>query len=50
MVNLGQEVNQSNSSQMVILDNTPPSIFALGEVRREMKKMDIGIQQIERYL
>ena len=31
--NLGQEVNQSNSSQMVILDNTPPSIFTLGEVR-----------------
>ena len=31
--NLGQEVNQSNSSQIVILDNTPPSIFTLGEVR-----------------
>jgi len=31
--NLGQEVNQSNSSQMVILDDTPPSIFTLGEVR-----------------
>ena len=31
--NLGQEVNQSNSSQTVVLDNTPPSIFTLGEVR-----------------